>query len=183
TFARNDRARDVESTVGISRRRETARAHDPNARQSVLAKVLQAVAVGVVEHLTGHVRTVERRIRGDAYRRGGFVRQRTAGQHVDRLHAIDELTLADARADGEYHEQLMLFLAIDRQVAPDQLAAGHGRLDRLAIEARRAFDVAETRRDAIDDAHVEQRHVSDVLVRDDVRHQLTPHDVQRRRRL
>ncbi len=183
SFARNDRAGDVESSVSVRRRRETARAHDAHARQAGFAEVLVTVAVGVVEHLAGDVRTVERRIRYDADRRGRFVRQRGAGQHVSRLHAIHELAFADTGADREQHEQLMLFLPIDRQVAPDQLTPGHCRLDRLAVDARRAFDVAEARRDAVDDAHVEQRHLGDVLICDHVRHELAAHHVQQRRRL
>jgi len=43
-------------------------------------------------------------VRHDAHSRRRFVRQRHAGQHVDRLDAIDELAFADARTDGEDHE-------------------------------------------------------------------------------
>ena len=158
---------------GVGGRREAARSHDAHARQARFALILEAVAIGVVEHLAGDVRAVERRIRHDAHRRGRFARQRVAGQPCTacaRLTNSPSLTPAPtASSSSSVVLRRCSTIARSLQISSRPATA---RLDRHAVDARRAFDVAEARREAVDDAHVEQRHVRDVLVRDDVRHQL-----------
>ena len=71
---------------------------------------------------------------------------------LHRLRAVDELAFADAGADGEQqHQRVLRLRAAMRQAGPGELAAGDRRLERHAVEARRALDVAEARREAVDD--------------------------------
>ena len=107
--SRRDRAGDVEAAVLVGRRREAARRHESHAGQARLAVVLHAVAVGVVEDLAGHVGAVERRIRDDAHRRGGFAGHRVArerrGTTCARLTNSPSLTPAPT-ASSSLHRVL-----------------------------------------------------------------------------
>ena len=155
-LVRRDRARDVEAAVLVRRREQAARRREPHAGDAVLAVVLHAVAVRVVEDLADDVRAVERRVRNDAHRRRRLARQRAARQRAHRLRAVHELAFADAGADGEQQLQRVPAVGRDGRGRPDELAAARRRLARHAVEPRRAFDVAEAGREAVDDGDVGQ---------------------------
>ena len=65
------------------------------------------------------------------------------------------------------------------ETGPRELAARDDGLARLAVEARRAFDVAEAGREAVDDGDVGEVHGDAVRDRDHVRHELAARDVAR----
>ena len=182
-LVRRDRARDVEAAELVRRREQAARRREPHLRYAALAFVLQAVAVRVVEDLADDVRAVERGIRNDAHRGRRFARQRAARERAHRLRAVHELAFADAGADGQQQHQRVAPVGRHVETGPRELAARDDGLARLAVEARRAFDVAEARREAVDDGDVGEVHGDAVRDRDHVRHELAARDVDRRRRL
>ncbi len=132
------------AAVLVGRRDQPATRHDPDPSQSLLAFVLVAVAIGVVEYLAGHVRAVEGRIRHQPHGRVRFRRQRRAGRGVDRLCAIRELALADAGADREQQLDAVLARTVERQVGPDEFAADDVRLEFGIVEPGRPLHVAES---------------------------------------
>ncbi len=117
-------------------------------------------------------------------RRRRLGRDGAARQRAHRLRAVHELAFADAGADGE--QQLELVPVVGRRrSAPTTRARGPVSVGsrRHAVEPRRALDVAEAGREAVDDRDVGQANVDAVRHRDHVRHELAARDVHERRRL
>ena len=81
-----------------------------------------------------------------------------ARERADRLRAVHELAFADAGADGEQQLQLVPPVRRHRKTRPRELAACDLGLARYAVQTRRAFDVAEAGREAVDDGDVRQVH-------------------------
>ena len=92
----------------IRERNQAVGGDESHARETVLARFLQAVSIGVVEHLAGDVGAVEGRVRHDSHRRGGFTRQGPAREGMHGLRAIDELAFTDASADREQEHHSVL---------------------------------------------------------------------------
>ena len=93
----------------VGGRVQTARGHHAHAGEAVLAVVLQAVAIGVVEDLAGARRCS--RTSGSGTMRTVAVASPDIALPVTRAHglrAVHELAFADAGADGEQQHQRVL---------------------------------------------------------------------------